>query len=76
MNFYINQCIQIQYLRIGAVTNSSVLQIGSAGIIKPVSNLYNTGCYTVPAPEAEALMEEEEALTEESFVPLAAPSGA
>ncbi len=51
MNFYINQSICINYLRVGAVSNSSVLQIGSAGIIKPLSNLYNTGGYTQPAPE-------------------------
>ncbi|QOR67497.1 spore germination protein GerPB [Cytobacillus suaedae] len=51
MNFYINQSICINYLRVGSVANSSVLQIGSAGIIKPLSNLYNTGGYTQPAPE-------------------------
>ena len=50
MNFYINQTICINYLRVEAVTNSSVLQIGSAGIIKPLSNLYNTGGFTEPAP--------------------------
>lgn len=32
--------------------NSSVLQIGSAGIIKPASYLYNTGGFTKPAPTA------------------------
>lgn len=35
----------------GSVANSSVLQIGSAGIIKPMSTLSNTGGYTQPAPE-------------------------
>jgi spore germination protein PB len=54
MNFYINQSICINYLKIGSVTNSSVLQIGSAGIIKPLSNLYNSGGYTGPAPQAAA----------------------
>ena len=52
MNFYIQQCIQINYLKIGGITNSSVLQIGSAGIIKPAAYLYNTGGFTGPAPAA------------------------
>jgi spore germination protein PB len=52
MNFYVQQSISIHYLKINGITNSSVLQIGSAGIIKPVSNLYNTGGFTGPAPTA------------------------
>ncbi len=51
MNFYINQSICINYLRVGSVNNSSVLQIGSAGMIKPLSNLYNTGAFFQPAPQ-------------------------
>ncbi|MEH7355573.1 spore germination protein GerPB [Neobacillus drentensis] len=50
MNFYIQQSIHINFIKIGGVTNSSVLQIGSAGIIKPQTNLYNTGGFTKPAP--------------------------
>ncbi|MEH7073672.1 spore germination protein GerPB [Neobacillus drentensis] len=50
MNFYIQQSIQINYIKIGGITNSSVLQIGSAGIIKPSAHLYNTGGFTQPAP--------------------------
>lgn len=53
MNFYIQQSIHIHFIKIGGITNSSVLQIGSAGIIKPASYLYNTGNFTEPAPEAE-----------------------
>jgi spore germination protein PB len=52
MNFYIQQTIQIHSIKIGGLTNSSVLQIGSAGIIKPASFLYNTGGFTEPAPQA------------------------
>ncbi|MGD6855316.1 spore germination protein GerPB [Bacillus infantis] len=52
MNFYIQQTIQINNIRIGGLTNSSVFQIGSAGIIKPASFLYNTGGFTEPAPQA------------------------
>lgn len=51
MNFYIQQSISIHLIRIDGITNSSVLQIGSAGIIKPTSNLFNTGEFTGPAPE-------------------------
>jgi spore germination protein PB len=50
MNFYIQQSIHINFIKIGGITNSSVLQIGSAGIIKPLANLYNTGGFTQPAP--------------------------
>ncbi|CAN2253424.1 spore germination protein [Bacillus subtilis] len=51
MNFYINQTIQINYLRLESISNSSILQIGSAGSIKSLSNLYNTGSYVEAAPE-------------------------
>ncbi|MEH6992724.1 spore germination protein GerPB [Neobacillus drentensis] len=51
MNFYIQQSIQINFIKISSITNSSVLQIGSAGIIKPASYLYNTGGFTQPAPK-------------------------
>lgn len=54
MNFYINQTIQINYLRLESISNSSILQIGSAGSIKSLSNLYNTGSYVEPAPEVSA----------------------
>jgi len=50
MNFYIQQSIHIHFIKIGGITNSSVLHIGSAGIIKPQANLYNTGGFTHPAP--------------------------
>ncbi|KAF0818052.1 MULTISPECIES: spore germination protein GerPB [unclassified Cytobacillus] len=53
MNFYIQQSIHINFIKIGGISNSSVMQIGSAGIIKPASYLYNTGNFTEPAPEAE-----------------------
>lgn len=47
---YINQTIRIHQIKINGLTNSSVLQIGSAGIIKPISNLFNTGGFTDAAP--------------------------
>ncbi|MEI4791023.1 spore germination protein GerPB [Bacillus sp. FJAT-53060] len=73
MNFYINQAIQINYLRVEAVSNSSVLQIGSAGSIKALSNLYNTGSYVEAAPEAAGT----QGIVESQgppFVPLQSPT--
>lgn len=52
MNFYIQQSIHIHFIKVGGITNSSVLQIGSSGIIKPASYLYNTGGFIQPAPMA------------------------
>ena len=53
MNLYVQQSITIQFLKVNSVTNSSVLQIGSAGIIKPATNLYNTGGFTGVAPSIQ-----------------------
>ncbi|WP_050614272.1 spore germination protein GerPB [Bacillus testis] len=50
MNYYITQTIQIHSIRIGSITNSSIFQIGSAGIIKSLSTLSNTGQFTEEAP--------------------------
>ncbi|MFD1708025.1 spore germination protein GerPB [Siminovitchia sediminis] len=50
----VNQTIQIQMIKIGGITNSSVLQIGTSGVITPSSHLYNTGGYSEPAPPATA----------------------
>ncbi len=74
MNFYINQTIQINNLRVDSVSNSSVLQIGSAGMIRSLSNLYNTGGFTGPAPEAVPLQPEEEFPSPLAIIPLAPPS--
>ncbi|MCQ6274356.1 spore germination protein GerPB [Bacillus sp. V3B] len=70
MNFYVQQSISIQFLKIDGITNSSVLQIGSAGIIKPASHLYNTGGYIEPAPEAET----PSSVIEAPAVPLTSPT--
>ncbi|MFJ8257351.1 spore germination protein GerPB [Peribacillus asahii] len=51
MIFHIQQTIQINMIKIGGISNSSVFQIGSAGIIKPYSSLANTGGFTEPAPQ-------------------------
>ncbi|KAB2496505.1 spore germination protein GerPB [Priestia endophytica] len=51
MNFYVNQSICIHSIRIASVSNSSVFQIGSAGMIRSLAQLYNTGGFTGKAPE-------------------------
>lgn len=67
MNLIINQNIVIHQLRVNNVTNSSVLQIGSSGMIRSLSNQYNTGGFKEEAPIKEA----EE--TTPSLIPLPSP---
>jgi spore germination protein PB len=66
MNLIVHQSIVIHQLRVDSVANSSVLQIGSAGMIKGLSNLYNTGGFTGAAPAASAA-------GAETLVPLPSP---
>jgi spore germination protein PB len=73
MNFYIQQSIQINFIKIGGITNSSVLQIGSAGIIKPAAYLYNTGGFTQPAPSAQKIGAAKPSSLLAPSVPLQAP---
>jgi spore germination protein PB len=73
MNFYVQQSITIQYLKVNAVTNSSVLQIGSSGIIKPTTHLYNTGGHTGPAPQIQSPIPIT-APTQPFMVPLTSPT--
>ncbi|MCM3720164.1 spore germination protein GerPB [Fictibacillus phosphorivorans] len=51
MNLFVSQTIVIQQLKVEGIQNSSVLQIGSAGVIQPISQLFNTGGHKGPAPE-------------------------
>ncbi|MUT66717.1 spore germination protein GerPB [Paenibacillus sp. NEAU-GSW1] len=67
MNWTVHQTITIGQLRVDSVSNSSVLQVGSAGSIRSLSQLYNTGGFTGPA----AQLGEEDPL---SLVPLPIPS--
>lgn len=71
MNWHIEQTITIGQLKVNAVTNSSVLQIGSAGSIRSLSQLYNSGGFTEPAPLFDEIGEEMSAL---SLVPLPNPT--
>ena len=66
MNFFVHQNIVIHNLKIDGISNSSVCQIGSAGIIKPLSQLYNTGGFTEPAPPAGPMPQ----MDREEFIPL------
>lgn len=54
MNFYVNQSIHIHTIKISSINNSSVFQIGSAGIIKSLSTLSNTGKFTEDAPQPKS----------------------
>ncbi|MCC3373358.1 spore germination protein GerPB [Cohnella sp. REN36] len=74
MQYYIHQQISIGQLRVEAVSNSSVLQIGSAGSIQSLSQLYNTGGYTGPAPQLTPAQIEATGLQPISLVPLPNPS--
>ncbi|RRN72571.1 spore gernimation protein [Peribacillus simplex] len=69
MIFNIHQTIQINMIKIQSIANSSVFQIGSAGVIKPYSTLANTGGFTEPAPGLEA-----EVAQLPSFVPFNRPN--
>lgn len=70
MIWNIHQTITIGQLRVDGITNSSVLQIGSAGSIQSISQLYNTGQFSEPAPEIGELGEASTAL---ALVPLPNP---
>lgn len=48
MNFYVQQSIIINKIRIENITTSSVFQIGTAGSIKALSKFSNTGGFTAP----------------------------
>ncbi|WP_261134054.1 spore germination protein GerPB [Bacillus sp. Marseille-Q3570] len=53
MNVYVNQTITIQTLRVEGLQNSSILQIGTTGVLKPISYSANTGGFTEPAPQMQ-----------------------
>ncbi|NBJ69185.1 MULTISPECIES: spore germination protein GerPB [Clostridia] len=57
MAITIHQTISIYMIRVGAITNSSVLQIGSTGSVQSQSDIYNTGGYTEPVQEAALIGE-------------------
>jgi Protein of unknown function (DUF2539). len=65
----IYQQITIQQLRVQSVSNSSVLQVGSAGSIRSLSQLYNSGGFTEAAPQLG-----DETENPISFVPLPNPT--
>ncbi|WP_079709138.1 spore germination protein GerPB [Paraliobacillus ryukyuensis] len=68
MQFTVHQTINIRMLRIGSISNASVLQIGSAGSMQSAANLYNTGNYESLAEPAEI----QQGVGEVPLVPLSA----
>lgn len=76
MNFYIQQSIEIQTIKINSMANSSIFQIGSSGQIKADSHLYNTGGFNELAPEPEKPSLEHHFIPPfaEPIIPLAPPS--
>ena len=65
MNFFVKQTIMINTIKINAIANASVLQIGSAGIIKSRSLMTNSGGFEEPAPKAHHPFFETEESTEQ-----------
>ncbi|REJ28154.1 MAG: spore gernimation protein KA [Caldibacillus debilis] len=53
MALYVHQSIHINVLRVGNIINSSLLQIGTSGIIHSSAQLANTGMFAAPIPEAK-----------------------
>ena len=51
MDLHVTQSIHIHSIKITNISNASIFQIGSAGIIKSLNTLANTGNFTEPAPE-------------------------
>jgi spore germination protein PB len=67
MRFYIHQEISIPEIKVESVTGSSVFQIGNAAKIIPLSNLFNTGGFTGPAPISKYELENINPQKEEVF---------
>lgn len=53
MSLTVHQSICIHVLKIGSVSNSSIVQIGSSGVIQAKADLYNTGGFVKPAKKAQ-----------------------
>lgn len=50
LHWTIHQQITINMIKIGSMSNSSILQIGTAGTIQSRAELANSGKFTSPAP--------------------------
>ncbi|MEK3747927.1 spore germination protein GerPB [Paenibacillus sp. FSL E2-8871] len=68
MNITVNQCISVNNLKIGTISNSSVLQIGTSGRINALSHSYQTGDVTKPPPSPMP------AVSDSPLVPLPPPT--
>jgi spore germination protein PB len=56
VNWTIHQSIVIHQLRVDSVSSASVLQIGAAGSIKSLANMYNTGGFAAPGVPAPVVV--------------------
>ncbi|MDH6428552.1 spore germination protein GerPB [Paenibacillus sp. FSL R7-0048] len=54
MNITVYQCISIYNLKIGTISNSSVLQVGTSGRINTLSHNYETSGAPSSAPTTPA----------------------
>lgn len=68
MNITVYQCVSVNNLKIGTISNSSVLQIGTSGRINTLSHSYQTGDVpkSPPAPTP--------AVSDSPLVPLPPPT--
>ncbi|SFS60937.1 spore germination protein GerPB [Paenibacillus sp. BC26] len=71
MQLTVHQTITIHQLRVDSVANSSVLQVGTAGAISSLSQMYNSGGFKEPAPMLNEELSTENPL---NFVPLPNPN--
>ncbi|WP_409291775.1 spore germination protein GerPB [Peribacillus sp. SCS-37] len=56
LTYNIQQSIHINMIRIDGMSQSSVFQIGSTGVMKSLATQSNTGGFTAAAPEAVPLV--------------------
>jgi spore germination protein PB len=68
MNITVYQCISVYKLKIGTISNSSVLQIGTSGKINALSHSYDTSDVPMFPPSAAS------GITDSPVAPLPAPA--
>ncbi|MCL6604736.1 MAG: spore germination protein GerPB [Paenibacillus sp.] len=66
MKISVYQCISVHNLKIGSISNSSVLQIGTCGKINALSNSY-------PSNETRSLPNTSRPIEDSPLVPLPTP---
>lgn len=69
MHLTVHQTINIHLLKIGNISNASIVQIGAAGSIQTTANLANSGQFEKLADPADV-----EGLLQTPIVPLVTPA--